>query len=34
MPEDAQNALTTLQNEAKAFMDGKRAQGDMFQEAA
>ena len=31
MPTEAQQALRTLQDEAVSFVEGKRAQGDMFQ---
>jgi hypothetical protein len=34
MPEDAQDALNDLKREAEAYLNGKRAQGDLFEEAA
>lgn len=34
MPDGAQDALNALKAELQAFLDGKRAQGDLFQEAA
>ena len=32
MPEEAQIALEKMQQEAEAFVEGKRAQGDLFRE--
>jgi hypothetical protein len=34
MPEGAQDALNAVAAEVQRFLDGKRAQGDLFQEAA
>jgi hypothetical protein len=34
MPEDAQEALEKVKAEALAYLNGKRAQGDMFREEA
>ncbi len=34
MPDDAIDALNALKAEVQAYLDGKRAQGDLFREAA